>query len=94
MSDLAKRAAAFISERDPFGDHFSAHDLAQLDPAGGYTETYTPPQTSAIKRCCICGKAWSPDGTPSCEHTEDEANRWQERVSAYHGDVDGDGGLA
>ena len=37
--ELTKRAAAFITDRDPFGDHFSAHDLAQLDPAGGYTDS-------------------------------------------------------
>lgn len=36
---LLKRAAEFITDRDPFGDHFSAHELAQLDPSGGYTET-------------------------------------------------------
>ncbi len=36
MTDLGKRAASFISERDPFGDHFSALDLAKLDPTGGY----------------------------------------------------------
>jgi hypothetical protein len=36
LTDLQKRAAEFITERDPFGDHFSAHDLAQLDPSGGY----------------------------------------------------------
>lgn len=42
---LAKRIAAFISDRDPFGDHFSAYDLAQLDPAGGYIATDPPPAT-------------------------------------------------
>lgn len=36
MQPVAKRAAEFISERDPFGDQFSAHDLHQLNPEGGY----------------------------------------------------------
>lgn len=38
LQQIQKRAATFITDRDPFGDHFSAHDLAMLDPAGGYIE--------------------------------------------------------
>lgn len=33
-NSLAKRVAEFIRERDPFGDHFSEHDLARIDPIG------------------------------------------------------------
>lgn len=58
-ADIAKRAAAFISERDPFGDHFSAHDLAQLDPEGGYVEVEAP------MKSCTC----HPDEAPvPCAH--------------------------
>lgn len=28
---LAERVVTFIGERDPFGDHFSAHDLEQIE---------------------------------------------------------------
>lgn len=42
--ELLRRAAAFISQHDPFGDHFSARELANLDPDGGYVETFVPPE--------------------------------------------------
>jgi hypothetical protein len=50
MTNLAKRAAAFISDHDPFGDHFSAHDLAQLDPSGGYTVDEIAEMDAEVKR--------------------------------------------
>jgi hypothetical protein len=46
-ADVMKRAAAFIAERDPFGDHFSALDLARLDPNGGYIERHVPQKVEA-----------------------------------------------
>lgn len=41
LKSIQRRAASFISDHDPFGDHFSAHDFAQLDPNGGYTTIET-----------------------------------------------------
>lgn len=58
MTDLTKRIAAFISDHDPFGDHFSAHELAQLDPNGGYVETDGLDHQQLVARIKRGSKYW------------------------------------
>lgn len=67
MTNLGKRAAAFISDRDPFGDHFSAHDLAQLDPTGGYITVDLPHQPMKVCPNCNDANSCGDYEGPTCE---------------------------